>query len=218
MMSEPIRVLIVDDHPVVREGLTAMLETQADIEVVGEASDGLEAVAQADRLRPQVVLMDLQMPRLDGVQAIRRIREGNPQIQIIVLTTYDSDEYIFQGIEAGARGYLLKGATRAEVLQAIRAASRAESLLQPVVAAKLLDRFAHLTRREGDESGLTDREIEGLRLMAKGARNKDIARALVITEKTAKAHVSNILQKLNAADRTEAVTIALRKGLINLYE
>ena len=213
---ESIRLLIVDDHPVVREGISAMMETQPDLQVVAEAANGLEAVQLAQEHRPDVVLMDLQMPVLDGVQAIRRIKEQCPEIQVIVLTTYDSDEYIFRGIEAGARGYLLKGATREEVFSAVRAAKRGESLLQPVVASKLVERYTQLAKRSQDDEGLSDREMEVLRLMAEGARNKEIASKLCVTEKTAKAHVSNILQKLNAADRTEAVTSALRKGIIKL--
>ncbi|TAK33200.1 MAG: response regulator transcription factor [Chloroflexota bacterium] len=213
---ESIRLLIVDDHPVVREGISAMMETQPDLQVVAEAANGLEAVQLAQEHHPDVVLMDLQMPVLDGVQAIRRIKEQCPEIQIIVLTTYDSDEYIFRGIEAGARGYLLKGATRDEVFSAVRAAKRGESLLQPIVASRLVERYTQLAKRSPDDEGLSDREMEVLRLMAEGARNKEIAGKLCVTEKTAKAHVSNILQKLNADDRTEAVTIALRKGIIKL--
>lgn len=213
---ESIRLLIVDDHPVVREGISAMMETQPDLVVIGEAANGLEAVQLAQEHRPDVVLMDLQMPVLDGVQAIRRIKEQCPEIQVIVLTTYDSDEYIFRGIEAGAKGYLLKGATRDEVFSAVRAAKRGESLLQPVVASRLVERYTQLAKRTPDDEGLSEREMEVLRLMAEGARNKEIASKLCVTEKTAKAHVSNILQKLDADDRTEAVTLALRKGIIKL--
>jgi DNA-binding NarL/FixJ family response regulator len=217
-MTHPIRLIIADDHPVVREGLTAILETQPDIDVLAEAADGAEAVRLAVGLKPDVMLMDLQMPNLDGVEAIKQIKAKVPGTEIVVLTTYDSDEYIFRGIEAGARGYLLKGASKNELLGAIRAASRGEALLPPVVAGKLVERFTQMAQRQGGdgEEALTERELEVLRLMAQGARNKEIAHDLSITERTAKAHVSSILGKLAASDRTEAVTIALRKGLIKL--
>ncbi|MCC6630032.1 MAG: response regulator transcription factor [Chloroflexi bacterium] len=216
--TTPIRLIIADDHPVVREGLVAILETQPDIDVLAEASDGVRAVELAVLHQPDVMLMDLQMPNLNGVDAIRQIKERVPATEIVVLTTYDSDEYIFKGIEAGARGYLLKGAGKNELLNAIRAASRGEALLPPVVAGKLVERFTQMAQRqtvEGDEA-LTERELEVLELMAQGARNKEIAHDLSITERTAKAHVSSILGKLAASDRTEAVTIALRKKLISL--
>ncbi len=213
-----ITVLLVDDHPVVREGLTAMLETQPDMEVVGEAADGQEAVRMAVALRPDVILMDLQMPGMNGVEAIQHIRQDRPEAQVIILTTYDSDEYIFAGIEAGAKGYLLKGTSRADLLKAVRAASRGESLLEPVVARKLVEKYTQLSRKEPDQDALSERELEVLRMVARGARNKEIARELYITEKTAKAHVSNILAKLGASDRTEAVTLALKRKIIKLEE
>lgn len=211
-----IRVMLVDDHPVVREGLTAMIETQPDMEVVGEAGDGQEALRLAAQSSPDVILMDLQMPKMGGVEAIQRIRAEGGKAEVIILTTYDSDEHIFSGIEAGAKGFLLKGASRDDLFRAIRAASRGESLLEPTVASKLVERFTQLSKKGPADDALSDRETEVLNLMAKGYRNKEIARELYITEKTAKAHVSNILAKLSASDRTEAVTIALKRRIIKL--
>ena len=214
-MTEPIRVLIVDDHGVVREGLRAYLELESDIEVVGEARDGQEALEQVAALRPDVVLMDLQMPRVDGVEAIRQIRERHGGVHVLVLTTYGDDESIFRGIEAGARGYLLKDAPRDELFRAVRAVARGESLLQPAVATRLLNRVARRPLQPAPET-LTERELEVLRLLARGAANKEVGAALHISESTVKTHVANIFQKLDVGDRTEAVTVALRRGLLKL--
>ena len=214
-----VKVLIVDDHAVVRDGLASMLSRREDFAVVGEAKNGLEAVEQARQLRPDVILMDLRMPELDGVEAMRRIRVEDPEARFIVLTTYDSDEYIFDAIEAGAKGYLLKDASRDDLFQAIRGVSRGESLVQPGVASRLLDRLAQLSRQSGgagDAQGLSGRELEVLRLMASGAANKQIAADLSISESTVKTHVTNIFQKLEVNHRTEAVTKAMSKGIIKL--
>lgn len=211
-----IKILLVDDHPMVRDGLAANIETQSDMEVVGQAGDGQEGLRLAKLLKPDVVLMDLQMPKMGGVEAIKKIHAENPDVEVIILTTYDSDEHIFSGLEAGAKGYLLKGASREDLFKAIRAASRGESLLEPAVASKLVERFTQLSKKGPADDTLSDRELEVLGLMAKGYRNKEIARDLVITEKTAKAHVSNILSKLGASDRTEAVTMGLKRHLIKL--
>ena len=210
-----IRVLIADDHPVVREGLAAMLAREPDIDVVGEAQDGQEAVDRVGTLTPNVVLMDLMMPKMGGVDAIRAIRERYPNVQMIVLTTYGDDDSIFQGIAAGARGYLLKDAPRDELFRAVRAVARGESLLQPAVATRLLDRFTR-PKNEPTQDALTERELDVLRLLAKGSANKQIGVSLKISESTVKTHVANIFQKLNVSDRTEAVTVALQRGFIKL--
>jgi DNA-binding NarL/FixJ family response regulator len=211
-----IKILIADDHPVVREGLFAMLGREHDFEVIGEARDGVEAVNKARELNPDVVLMDLRMPEMDGVEAMRQIRSAMPDVKFIILTTYSDDEYIFSGIEAGARAYLLKDAPREDLFKAIRAVYRGESLIQPVVASKLLDRFSELSRRTPSGEGLSERELEILRLMAKGAANKEISAQLNIAQSTVKTHIANIFQKLRVNDRTEAVTQALKKGIIRL--
>lgn len=213
---EEIRVLIVDDHPVVREGIASMLKKETDFKVVGEASNGLEAVEKARELLPDVVLMDLRMPEMDGVEAISRIKAEKPEVKFIILTTYSDDEYIFKGIAAGARAYLLKDAPRDELFKAIRMVSRGESLIQPVVASRVLDKLAELSRKTPPGDTLSDREIEVLRLMAGGESNKDIADHLSITQSTVKTHITSIFQKLNVTTRTEAVTNALKKGIIQL--
>jgi two-component system, NarL family, response regulator LiaR len=215
-MPNPIRILVADDHPVVRDGLVAILGTQPDFQVVGEATNGAEAVQQARRFAPDVILLDLEMPQLDGVEALRQIREAVPTVQAIVFTAFDTDERIVSAVKAGAQGYLLKGAPRDELFRAIRVVSEGGSLLQPVVASKLL---RHMSARRDDPAlveELTEREMEVLRLLAQGRTNKEIASELVITERTAKFHVSSILGKLGAGNRTEAVTIAAQRGLVSL--
>ena len=211
-----IKLLIVDDHAVVRDGLTTMLGRQEDFAVVGEAENGLEAVERARELRPDVILIDLRMPELDGVEAMRRIRAEDSNVKFIVLTTYDSDEYIFDAIEAGAKGYLLKDASREELFKAVRAVHSGESLIQPGVASRLLDRFAQLSRQASETGGLSPREVEVLQLMAKGAPNKEIAANLSLGESTVKTHIANIFQKLDVNDRTGAVTQALQRKIITL--
>lgn len=213
---QTIKVLIVDDHTVVRDGLTTILEREKDFTVVGEAKNGLEAVDRARELRPDVILMDLRMPELDGVEAMRHIAAENSEVKFIVLTTYDSDEYIFHAIEAGAKGYLLKDASRDDLFNAVRAVHRGESLIQPGVAAKVLDRFAQLSRQTTGAEVLSEREMEVLQLMAEGAANKEIAASLSLSESTVKTHIANIFGKLGVNDRTKAVTEALQKGILKL--
>lgn len=207
----PIRLLIVDDHPVVRTGLRGMLAGPPDIEVVGEATNGEEALVLAHRLRPKVVLMDLRMPRLDGVATTTRLKRELPAIQVLILTTYDSDADILRSIEAGATGYLLKDAPREDLFRAVRAAAEGKPLLAPAVAASLL----RLVRAPADET-LSAREVEVLALVARGGSNKEVARSLAVSEATVKTHLIHIFQKLGVVDRTAAVTSALERGIIRL--
>ena len=209
-MADPIRVLIADDHPFVRHGLRTYFDTLADMEVAGEAETGAQAAELAERLVPDVVLMDLVMPELDGVEAIRRIREVAPSTKVIALTSFDDDEKVFPAIRAGAAGYLLKDVHPAELAEAVRKASRGEALLAPSVAARLMQ---EVSGERAPAAALTDRELEVLRLIARGLPNKLIARELVVSEKTVKTHVSNILAKLHLADRTQAALYAVREGL-----
>jgi DNA-binding NarL/FixJ family response regulator len=195
----------------VRDGLVAILSTQSDFQVVGEAATGEEVVRQVEGLHPDVILLDLEMPEMDGVEALRRIRLDHPESQAIVFTAFDTDERILAAIRAGARGYLLKGAPREEIFKAVRVASQGGSLLQPMVASKLLQ---HVAEPAASLPALTLRELEVLRLLAQGKTNKEIAAALSITQRTAKYHVSSILRKLGAGNRTEALASAAKLGLI----
>ena len=196
-----------------------MLARERDFTVVGEATDGLQAVERSRELRPDVVLMDLRMPVLDGVEAMRRIGAENPDTKFLVLTTFDTDEYIFDAIDAGAKGYLLKDTSRDELFRAVRAVHLGKSLIQPRIASRVLDQFAKLSRQAAQgpaTDGLSGREIEVLRLIASGAANKEISASLTISESTVKTHVANIFQKLDVRDRTEAVTRALQMGILHL--
>ena len=211
-MSKAIAVLLVDDHAVVREGLRTFLELQDGIDVVGEAADGDAAVREAERVRPDVILMDLVMPRLDGVGAMRELRRRVPESRVIVLTSFADDERLLGAIRAGAAGYLLKNAEPQEVVRAVRAASAGQTLLDPAVAARVVESIADRDQVAGAES-LTPREREVLGLIARGRSNKLIARELGIAEKTVKTHVGHVLAKLGVTDRTQAAVIAVRTGL-----
>jgi len=206
-----LRVVVVDDHPVVRDGLRGMLDGQPDLTVVGEAGDGREAVTVVARERPDVVLMDLRMPVLDGVAAIARITAGQPGVRILVLTTYDEDHDIVRAIEAGARGVLLKDAPREDLFRAIRSAARGEMVLAPTVTARMFGRL-----RAPQEQTPTDRELEVLTLVARGLTNRAIGRELALSEATVKTHLVHLFTKLGVTDRTAAVTAALDRGLIRL--
>jgi DNA-binding NarL/FixJ family response regulator len=215
-----IRVLICDDQALVRAGFRAILEAQADVEVVGEAENGAEAVALAERRGPDVILMDIRMPVLDGVEATRRLAEARSPARILVLTTFDLDEYVHAAIRAGASGFLLKDVTPAKLLEAIRIVAAGDALLAPSVTRRLLERFAStLPQRDHSSralSELTSRETEVLRLLASGLSNAEIAAELVLSEATVKTHISSLLRKLGLRDRVQAVILAYETGLVRL--
>lgn len=216
-MTDAIRILISDDHTIVREGLRALFATEPGIEVVGEAADGVEAVDKARALRPDVILLDMVMPRKDGLEAIAGIMRDNPGARILVLTSFAEDEKVFPAIKAGALGYLLKDASPQELLQAIRNVQRGEASLHPTIARKLIRELnAPLPDLKPTVDPLTEREVEVLRLVAQGLSNDDIAGRLVVSERTVRTHVSNILDKLHLANRTQAALYALREGLARL--
>jgi len=213
-----IRVLVADDHAIVRQGIYALLETEPDIQVVGEAQDGRQAIAEAQRLQPDVVLMDLVMPVVDGVEAIRRIRACQPQVRVLVLTSFGGENQVFPAIKAGALGYILKDSTPAELVQAIRQVDRGESALHPAIARKLVQELAGPSDRASAADPLTKREMEVLQLVAVGRCDREIADRLGISEATVRTHVSNILAKLHVYSRTQAAVYALREGLASLYD
>lgn len=217
-VSELIRVLIADDHTVVRGGLIALLEDVEGIKVVAEAGDGVEALLKVRSIKPDVILMDLMMPRMTGIEAIEEIKRENPSARILVLTSFSEDEKVFAAIKAGALGYLLKEVSPHDLVQAIRDVYHGESSLHPAIARKLIRELNRPTTLPPSDEPLTEREAEVLVLVARGLSNQDIANKLVISERTVRTHVSNILGKLHLANRTQAALYALKEGLTTLDE
>jgi DNA-binding NarL/FixJ family response regulator len=219
--SSPIRVLIADDHRIVRQGLRHVCELAGDLTVVGEAEDGQEAVQQARQLQPDVILMDINMPLLDGVQATRRVAEAGLSARVIILTMFRQDRYVFEAIKAGARGYLLKDVDEGDLVEAIRAVHRGEALINPSMAVKLLDEFRRLSQMDSDvedREGLTPGEMEVLRLVAQGIDNKAVAEQLALSERTVANRLSSIYEKLQVNNRTQAALVALRRGWATLEQ
>jgi len=220
-MVEPIRVILADDHAVVRKGIREFLEEDGEIQVVAEAVDGAEAVAMTAQHQPQVAVLDIQMPRMNGIEATRRIKTEHPQVKVLILTAYDDDPYIFASLQAGASGYAMKTAESSELVRAVKAVARGESALDPVVARKVVRRVAgraHQVAGEAAVEPLTEREIEVLRLAARGDTNRAIGRALGISDRTVQGHLANIFAKLRVNTRTEAALKAVRLGWLSLED
>jgi len=218
MTKKTIRLLVVDDQGIVRQGICALLAEVEGMKVVGEASDGLEAVTQAETLRPDVILMDLVMPRLDGIEAIRQINARQPDARILALTSFTADDKVFPAIKAGALGYMLKDSDPKELITAIQAVYQREPFLPPSIARKVLEELSHPSKNPPTPDPLTARELEVLHLVAKGISNQEIARRLVISEATVRTHIDNVLNKLHLANRVQAALYALRKGVSSLDE
>ena len=214
--GQPIRLLLVDDHPVVRKGTRELLDTEHDFQVVGEAASGEEAVLKARELVPDVILMDVSMPGMNGIEATKQIKAERPAQNVLVLTSYDDDAYIFALLEAGAAGYLLKNASEAELLGAVRAVAAGESALHPSVARKVLERFSTTSTSSAPLDTISPRELEVLRVAATGRTNKEIARDLDISPRTVQVHLANIFSKLGVGSRTEAVLIGIKRGWVSL--
>ena len=217
-MNPSISVLVADDHAIVRKGICALLATEPDIEVVGEAKDGRDVIAETQRLQPDVILMDLVMPGMDGLEAIRHITTHQPGTRILVLTSFAGDDKVFPAIRAGALGYLLKDSGPEELVQAIHQVYRGRSSVHPTVARRLLQELSGPSGRGSDRESLTEREVEVLQLVAQGQSNRQISHQLAISEATVRTHVSNILAKLTLSSRTQAALYALQKGLVSLHD
>jgi NarL family two-component system response regulator LiaR len=215
-----IRVIVADDHAIVRDGTRRVLESEKDIEVVGEASDGEEAVSQTTKLRPDVVIMDIAMPKLNGIEATKQIKALVPATAVLILTAYDNDQYVFSLLQAGAAGYLLKNVRDYELVEAIRSVHSGESVLHPVIASKVLHRFVPSAQesRGGIPETLSQRELQVLKLAAKGMSNKDIGKELFLSARTVQAHLGNIFDKLQVGSRTEAILHGLKEGWFTLED